>query len=149
MGGEGICEIMPSSTDEKLKFLFFRFDIMKKDRERLFFGLYKDRGVADLCVQALIAKYDLDIFMKENQGFDDEVKTILYKEAHKAIDENATIMDVDFDALFDEIEANLHEVAGDKKQRDDSYGNRVFIVHGDCEEYANEMEKMINVYFFG
>lgn len=104
---------------KKLKFLFFRFDIMKKDRERQFFGLYKDRGVADLCVQALIAKYDLDIFMKENQGFDDEVKTILYKEAHKAIDENATIMDVDFDALFDEIEANLHEVAGDKKQRDD------------------------------
>lgn len=30
-----------------------------------------------------------------------------------------------------------------KKQRDDSYGNRVFIVHGDCEEYADEMEKMI------
>lgn len=115
MGGEGICEIMPSSTDEKLKFLFFRFDIMKKDRERQFFGLYKDRGVADLCVQALIAKYDLDIFMKENQGFDDEVKTILYKEALKAIDENETVMDVDFDALFDEIEANLHEVAGDEK----------------------------------
>lgn len=92
---------------------------MKKDRERQFFGLYKDRGVADLCVQALIAKYDLDIFMKDNQGFNDEVRSILYKEAHKAIDENATVMDVDFDALFDEIEANLHEVAGDKKQRDD------------------------------
>ena len=30
-----------------------------------------------------------------------------------------------------------------KKQRDDSYGNRVYIVHGDCEEYADEVENMI------
>lgn len=30
-----------------------------------------------------------------------------------------------------------------KTQRNDAYGNRVYIVHGDCEEYANEMEKMI------
>ena len=41
---------------------------MKKDRERQFFGLYKDRGVADLCVQALIAKYDLDIFYDDSKN---------------------------------------------------------------------------------
>ncbi len=30
-----------------------------------------------------------------------------------------------------------------KKQRKDSYGNRVYIVHGDCEEYATEVENMV------
>ena len=30
-----------------------------------------------------------------------------------------------------------------KKQRNDSYGNRVYIVHGDCEEYASEVERMV------
>ena len=30
-----------------------------------------------------------------------------------------------------------------KTQRNDAYGNRVYIVHGDCEEYADEVEKMI------
>lgn len=30
-----------------------------------------------------------------------------------------------------------------KTQRDDSYGNRVYIVHGDCEEYADELENTI------
>ena len=30
-----------------------------------------------------------------------------------------------------------------KTRRNDTYENRVYIVHGDCEEYADEMEKMI------
>ena len=33
---------------------------MKKEEERKFFSLYKFGGVADLCVQALTVKYDLD-----------------------------------------------------------------------------------------
>ncbi len=91
---------------------------MRKEEERAFFSLYKNCGVADLCVQALTVKYDLDKHIcNSKKGHSDEEKSILYKEAIKAIKVAEEALKVDFDKLFDEIEENLNELTENAPQR--------------------------------
>ena len=91
---------------------------MRKEEERTFFGIYKNGGVADLCVQALTVKYDLDKHIcNSKKGHSDEEKSILYKEAIKAIKVAEEALKVDFDKLFDEIEENLNELTENVPQR--------------------------------
>ena len=91
---------------------------MKKEEERKFFSLYKFGGVADLCVQALTVKYDLDKHLcNSNEGYSDEEKSVLYAEAIKAIKIAGKALKVDFDKLFDEIEDNLNELTENEFQK--------------------------------
>ena len=93
---------------------------MRKEEERIFFSLFKNGGVADLCVQALTVKYDLDKHIRNsNEGHSDEEKSILYVKAVKVIKVAGKALKVDLDKLFDEIEENLNELTENEPQRKD------------------------------
>lgn len=93
---------------------------MRKKEERAFFSLYENGGVADLCVQALTVKYDLDKHIcNSNEGHSDEEKSICYGEAVKAIKAAEKALKVDFDKVFDEIEENLNGLTENEPQRKD------------------------------
>ena len=93
---------------------------MRKKEERAFFSLYENGGVADLCVQALTVKYDLDKHIcNSNEGHSDEEKSICYGEAVKAIKVAEKALKVDFDKVFDEIEENLNGLTENEPQRKD------------------------------
>lgn len=90
-----------------------------------FFSLYKDSdkayGVATLCAQALMVKYDIDkCYSNSGENCPPEAKVYVYDAAVASINEVSKTVDIeqiDLDILFKEIEDNLKGL-NDAERRD-------------------------------
>lgn len=71
-----------------------------------FIGLFKHGGIADNCVNALQAKYDIGFHKKGNDVCEQNQPfwNIIVKKQEKIANR---VLNIDFDALFEEIERNL------------------------------------------
>lgn len=90
---------------------------MDKTIENRFFDIFRQGGIASMCVDVLREKYDLGLSKRENPLLD-EWQEFYFNELPQKIKEAEGVLKFDYDALFSEIESNIEEIENNPKKLD-------------------------------